>query len=383
MVIAKVIVDRTSIRVVSRHKIPKGIIGGKVEIEYADSTWDGLTKTAVFQGCVTKDVVDIGSEVTIPAEVVEVPGVMFFMGIYGVDADNTIAVPTMWVPLGVVHSAADPSGDTSTDPTLPVWAQLEQKYEKLLYLADNPPKPVSVSDWNAAEPEPGHVLNRTHWTETVEVDNSFDEDITRRDTIMLDEGTYLVKMSDQILTAEDLYGHTVTVYMSGEDPNEMTLELTEDNVNDMNPNGVPAVVANEVLFCVQSDFSVDGISMKAGVYFLCMYMDGVPAAHVKSISCLAGMKEVVHKLDNKYLDMEWCASVRDGIEVLLPETEQQFRGNHSVQDFLFSLEDNKVYGVRWDGSYYQCNGINVQNGFYLDKLYRQWSSVLQRTARNG
>lgn len=363
MVIAKVIVNKTSLRIVSKQKIPRGLIGGKVEIEYADSTWDGLTKTAVFQGCVTKDVVDIGSEVTIPAEVVEVPGVMLFMGIYGVDADNTIAVPTMWVPLGVVHSAADPSGDTSTDPTLPVWAQLEKKYEKLLYLADNPPEPVSVSDWNAAEAEPGHVLNRTHWTETVEADTTFDRDITGRDTVMIDDGTYLVKMSDQILTAEDLYGHTVTVYMSGEDPNEMTLELTEDNVTDMNPNGVPAVVANEVLFCVQSDFSMGGISMKAGVYFLCMYMDGVPAAYVKSTSCLDGVKEVVHKLDNKYLDMEWTASVRDGIEVILPTAEQQFQGKYSRQSFIFTLEGEKTYRVLWDDTYYTCTAVKVQSGY--------------------
>jgi len=135
-VIAKVIVDRTSIRVVSRHKIPKGIIGGKVQIEYADDAWNGLTKTAVFQGCVTKDVVDIGSDVTIPVETVAHSGFMLFFGIYGVDVENEIAVPTIWIPLGMVQKAADPSGDTSTDPTLPVWAQLEQKYEKLLYLAD-------------------------------------------------------------------------------------------------------------------------------------------------------------------------------------------------------------------------------------------------------
>ena len=364
MVIAKVIVDRTSLRIVSKQKIPRGLIGGKVEIEYTDSIWDRLMKTAVFQGCVTKDVVDIGSEVTIPAEVVEIPGVMLFMGIYGVDADNTIAVPTMWVPLGVVHSSADPSGDTSTDPTLPVWAQLEQKYEKLLYLADHPPEPVSVSDWNAAEAEPGHVLNRTHWTETVEADTTFDGDITGRDTVMIDDGTYLVKMSDQILTADDLYGNTVTVCMKGEDPEEMTFELTEETVTDMNPAGIPAVMANEILWCVQSDFTVEGISLKAGVYFLCMYMDGVPYAYAKSTSCLDGTKEVVHKLDSKFLDMEWCANKKDGIEVLLPETEQQFNGNHSEQDFLFAIEENKVYGVRWDGSYYKCTAVNVQNGFY-------------------
>ncbi len=365
MVLAKIIVNRTSLKIEWKHKIPKGIIGGKVQIEYADDAWEGLTKTAVFQGCVTKDVVDISSEVTIPVEVVEHSGFMLFFGIYGVDAENEIAVPTIWVPLGMVQRAADPSGDTSTDPTLPVWAQLEQKYEKLLYLADNPPEPVSVSDWNAAETEPGHILNRTHWIEKVEADYTFDGDITGRETIMIDTGTYLVKMSDQILTADDLYGQTLTVFMKGEEPEEMTFELSADNVTDMNPNGIPAVMANEVLWCVQSDINVDGISMKAGVYFLCVIMDGVPFAYAQKTSCLDGTKEVVHKLDNKYLDMEWCASVKDGMEVMLPETEQQFNGNHSEQDFLFPIEGNKVYGVRWDGNYYQCTAAKIENGFFF------------------
>lgn len=313
MVIANVIVDRTSLRIVCRHKIPRGIIGGKVQIEYADDAWDGLTKTAVFQGCVTKDVVDIGSEVTIPVEVVAKSGFMLLMRIYGVDAENNIAVPTLWIPLGMVQKAADPSGDTSTDPTLPIWAQLEQKYEKLLYLADNPPEAVSVSDWKAAEKEPGHVLNRTHWIENVETDTSFNGEMTGRDTLMLDEGMYIVKMSDQILTAEDLYGETITVYMSGEDSNEMTFDLTPENVKDMSSEGLPVVMANESLWCVQSDFSADSISLTAGVYFLCICFDGVPYAYTKSASCLAGTKEVVHKLDNKYLDMEWTASVKDGM----------------------------------------------------------------------
>ena len=363
MVIAKVIVDRTSIRVVCRHKIPKGIIGGKVQIEYADDAWDGLMKTAVFQGCVTKDVVDIGSEVTIPVEVVAHSGFMLFFGIYGVDAENEIAVPTIWIPLGMVQKAADPSGDTSTDPTLPVWAQLEQKYEKLLYLADHPPEPVSVSDWNAAETEPGHILNRTHWIEKVEADYTFDGDITGRGTIMLDDGIYLVKMSDKILTADDLYGHTVTVFMKGEEPEEMTLELTADNVTDMNSEGVPIITGAEALWCVQTDFTQSGISMKAGVYFLCVCPDGTPQAYVISASCMSSTKDVVHKLDNKYLDMEWCASVKDGIEVILPVAEQQFQGKYSRQNFIFTLEGEKTYRVLWDGSYYTCTAVKVQNGF--------------------
>lgn len=36
-----------------------------------------------------------------------------------------MVIPTIWTELGLVHGAAAPSGDTSTDPSLPVWAQIQ------------------------------------------------------------------------------------------------------------------------------------------------------------------------------------------------------------------------------------------------------------------
>ena len=114
MVIAKVVVSGTAIRTVWSHKITKGMVGAKVEIEYAGETWEKLNRTAVFQGAVTKDVLNVGSEVTIPCEVVAESGLNLFMGIYGTDADNKVAIPTLWIPLGMVQSGADPSGDEST-----------------------------------------------------------------------------------------------------------------------------------------------------------------------------------------------------------------------------------------------------------------------------
>lgn len=47
------------------------------------------------------------------------------MGVYGVDIANNVVIPTIWAELGMIHSAADPSGDASSDPALPVWAQIQ------------------------------------------------------------------------------------------------------------------------------------------------------------------------------------------------------------------------------------------------------------------
>lgn len=112
--------------------IPKGFIGGQVQIEYADPMWDGLTKTVVFRTrYATKDVVDAGELVTIPPEVLDRSGDALYVGVYGTNASDGLAVPTVWADLGRIRDAADPSGDESTDPSLPVWAQLEGRIKNL------------------------------------------------------------------------------------------------------------------------------------------------------------------------------------------------------------------------------------------------------------
>lgn len=111
--------------------IPRGIKGATVRFEYEDPLWDGLNKTIVFEGAVTKDVLNAGEVVEIPPEVLAKSGVNLRVGVYGTDADKNIAVPTLWADLGRIRAAADPSGDETTDPSLPVWAQLEARVDAL------------------------------------------------------------------------------------------------------------------------------------------------------------------------------------------------------------------------------------------------------------
>ena len=125
MRIAEVKVAKTTCETTRLVPIPKGIVGATVSIEYTDSAWDGVQKTVVFRSAVTKDVLNAGSEVVIPAEVVSRAGVNLYMGVYGVDSANNVVIPTIWTELGLVHGAAAPSGDSSTDPSLPVWAQIQ------------------------------------------------------------------------------------------------------------------------------------------------------------------------------------------------------------------------------------------------------------------
>lgn len=132
MILAKIRVTGVRAILEDANDIPAGIIGGKVRMEYADPLWDGLSKTVVFRGRqITKDVLNAGELVNIPPEIAARPGDSLFVGVYGTDVNGNIAIPTLWADLGRVRAAADPSGDTSTDESLPVWAQLQEQINDL------------------------------------------------------------------------------------------------------------------------------------------------------------------------------------------------------------------------------------------------------------
>ena len=125
MKIAEVRVSGCRCETVRLEPIPRGIVGAVVAVEYTDPAWDSLRKTVVFRGAATKDVLDAGNEIVIPAEVVSKAGGSLYMGVYGVDAENHVAIPTIWTELGVIQGAAAPSGEASPAPSLPVWAQIQ------------------------------------------------------------------------------------------------------------------------------------------------------------------------------------------------------------------------------------------------------------------
>ena len=96
--------------------------------------WDGLAKTAVFtDSVITVDVLQAqwnGDEVAVPPDVTTTAGRRVRVGVYGTDG-NGVALPTIWTELGTVRAGADPSGDSSTKPVLPVWAQLQEQIGNL------------------------------------------------------------------------------------------------------------------------------------------------------------------------------------------------------------------------------------------------------------
>lgn len=124
-------VSKTAITRAAAVKVPYGVIGAVVRFSFSPE-WEGLNKTVVFRaGEVSKDILDVEEFAVIPAECTQELGQLLEVGVYGVDAENTVAIPTMWEAIGRISEATDPSGDASTEPTLPVWAQLQERLKQL------------------------------------------------------------------------------------------------------------------------------------------------------------------------------------------------------------------------------------------------------------
>ncbi len=120
----KVIYNKTCGRCVQSEPLTSGMVGQPIEFEYSPD-FDGLTLTAVFtNGKTTVDVLNPGNQCMIPHEVLDTVGTLVKVGIYVVRG-NEIVIPTVYATIGIVLKGADPSGDVSADPTLPVWAQIQ------------------------------------------------------------------------------------------------------------------------------------------------------------------------------------------------------------------------------------------------------------------
>ena len=121
----KVRYSKVNGRCMLREPLTSGMVGQTIHFEYSHD-FDGLMITAIFtDGKNTVNVVNPGNECIIPHEVLTTVGAVVKVGIYAVRGDELV-IPTVYATIGVVLKGADPSGDVSVDPTLPVWAQMQE-----------------------------------------------------------------------------------------------------------------------------------------------------------------------------------------------------------------------------------------------------------------
>ena len=118
-------VSSASVAVEEKEVITAGRVGLQCSIRFSPD-WDGLVKTAVFDGAESRDVIVTGERVTIPAECLAAAGDCLKAGFYGKSTDGAVVIPTVWASLGMIEHSVYPSGREGADPTPDVVAQIQQ-----------------------------------------------------------------------------------------------------------------------------------------------------------------------------------------------------------------------------------------------------------------
>ena len=134
----KIDVSENIARVVGKPiRITSGLVGLPIVFSF-DDAWNGMKKTAVFKaGCVQRIVENLEEETVVPWEVLETEGVWLSVGVYGVNNDGSVAIPTIWANVSVIYPGVDPEADPGANPSLPVWQRVLNSVGNLLGLTTN------------------------------------------------------------------------------------------------------------------------------------------------------------------------------------------------------------------------------------------------------
>ena len=189
------------------------------------------------------------------------------------------------------------------------------------------------SDWTANEGESGHILNRTHWADESIV--AMIPETTWDNSSMESDGDVFL-MQESLIGFES--GKTYTVNWNGTPYNcEAYTFIIEDmdyiGIGCIGAIGVPGAPNNGEPFVI-----LDVPSQNAAMG---MAADG-SVAGTYSIVCV---DEIIHKLNSKYLDVDWYA--KDNSQEVFPEQEITFT-NKKCQPPV-ALLPGESYQVVFDG----------------------------------
>lgn len=167
----------------SQSVLTSGMVGAEVEFRF-DEVWDGLYKTAVFRSVKQSvDVIVSDASAEIPSDVLQIYGVPLEIGVYGVSENGEIVIPTVWAKTNLIKPGADPYADQNTNPSLPIWVQLQKQINEITNIpapsAEDAGKFLQVSGgkWVPAKLQTDNALKyeknvlSVNVSDVVEVDN--------------------------------------------------------------------------------------------------------------------------------------------------------------------------------------------------------------------
>ena len=121
----KLNVSAANIAVEEKETLTEGRVGLQCRFSFTGE-WDGLAKTAAFDGADSRDVILTEDTVAVPAECLAAEGYSLSVGVYGKNADGDIVIPTVYATVGKIQRSAYPTGKETAAPTPDVVAQIQQ-----------------------------------------------------------------------------------------------------------------------------------------------------------------------------------------------------------------------------------------------------------------
>lgn len=197
----------------------------------------------------------------------------------------------------------------------------------------------SQSDWNAAEGEPGHVLNRTHWVESGMVE------ILPETVFEIPENDFGVVEGSFSFTV----GETYIVNWDGTEYECVGLDASEKTGGEIVGVflGNPAMFGeadNGMPFCM---FCVTGMGIMG-----CLVSGEAGTAAVS----IYHNSENIHKLPGKFLPEGVPYVEKGGMVEILPMTEAVFVDDvgFTIPTKIEGVESGKSYIVNYNGTEYNC-----------------------------
>ena len=121
--------------VATKETLTAGRVGLECRFGFS-AEWDDLAKVAVFDGAEARDVaMTDGDTVTVPWECLASAGYTLRVGVYGMNAEGTIVIPTVWAKVGKILDAAAPTEQDAQEPSPELVAQLLQAAANALAIA--------------------------------------------------------------------------------------------------------------------------------------------------------------------------------------------------------------------------------------------------------
>lgn len=144
-------------------------------------------------------------------------------------------------------------------------------------------------DWNANEGEAGHVLNRTHYVEKPFDSITWNGDITGKEEIVYNQNKSYYKVSDRILSVDDLLGAIC------KNNNGNSVTITEKNIMQPNENIIFLKLIGDIF--VLSPTTYDGMTFNSSGVYIQKNVYGDYVSYTTEIIA----RDVVHKLEEKYI----------------------------------------------------------------------------------